>query len=93
MSPEKRDFSSFEFTGDMFSELEENVFIGSLSHRNNQEISKEHNVSVDEVVKARTSMRSGIERATGVLTRTTTDMLIELQKLGQIKYNPKQDKY
>jgi len=89
MSPENRDFSSWEYTGHFLTPRQAEIFDKILLGQGSQAIAGELDISLASVKSARRSIRDKIERETGIKPKDMLDMLSALIQMGEVSYNPK----
>jgi len=86
MSPEKKDFSSFEYTGKLLSERQAKIYGRMLLGQGSEKIAEDFRLSLDTVIDARRRIKGKIERETGAWPKDNHELLSAMMKLGEVSY-------
>lgn len=89
MSPENRDFSTWEYTGHLLTPRQAEIFDRTLLGRSIPETARDLNLSLASVKHARRRIRDKIEMETGFRPKDALEMLTAMIQIGEVSYNPK----
>lgn len=93
MSPEKRDFSSWEYTGDFLTPRQAAVFDKKLQGLSNGQIAQHLRISENGVASIMSRIGKKIEAETGKRPEDFIESVMLMAQLGELVYNPKNNKY
>ena len=88
MSPENRDFSSWEYTGELLTPRQAEIFDKILLGQGSQEMAEHLSLSIATVKDVRRRIRETIERETGGKPKDTLEMISAMIRLGEVSYKP-----